>query len=290
MTRQTKRRRRTKRVKSTTKVSEMMPRSRALYNFLKDDWSEFKKVCNRRWSKFSRTLLQGSFSGSRILGSGYFGLVLSTEEKKLVVKITSDQEEGYFTKLILTDNELRFSKGLPLILDNFHIPEWGAFVILRENVKFGVDKLPKSSPLSRTLPILDEFGEKVVRIEQKVTQVLNSLQGLNRKKIQKEDFDYAYREARGLVRGQIIKSLKRIPSPNSSSKYHEAMFVIRHTLDKYGIALWDLHSLNLGRHQFDMQEFCEDYPPLDKSCILILDVGGSFGSPIMTEAIDALEV
>jgi len=280
----------TRRKKNSTKVSKMMPRSRALYSFLKDDWSEFKRVCNRRWSTFANTILQGSFTGSKVLGSGYFGLVLSTNEKKLVIKVTSDQEEGYFTKLILTDKELRFNKGLPLILDNFHIPEWGAFVILRENVKFGVDTLPKSSPLSRTLPILDSFGEKVIRIEQKVTHVLNSLQGLNQTKIQKDDFDYAYREARGLVRGQIIKSLKQLPSTKPTSKYYEAMSVIRHTLDKYGIALWDLHSLNLGRHQFDMQNFCADYPPLDKSCILILDVGGSFGSPIMIESIDSLDV
>ena len=131
----------------------MMPRSRALYNFMESDWESFCKVCNRRWSEFGSKLLDGSFSMRKVLGSGYYGIVLSVSNKKLVVKVTSDCDEGYFNMLVMEDGYLRYNPGLPFILDCFHVPEWGAYVILRENVKYGLDKLPSSSPLARSIAV-----------------------------------------------------------------------------------------------------------------------------------------
>jgi hypothetical protein len=267
----------------------MMPRSRTLYSFLTEEWEAFKTVCNRRWSHLEDDLLENTFSRRQLLGSGYFGIVISTQNKKLVVKITSDRDEGYFNQLILNDPYLQGNIGLPLVLDCFHIPEWGAHVILRENVLFGVNKLPESSPLSRAIPILDKYGEQSIRIENKIANMLSSLRDVT-DKLSKSDFTHAYREAQGLMRTEIIKALKTLPYTSESSKYYYAMDVLRHSLDKYGIALWDLHNLNLGYHQYDMSEFSENAPELDTSSILILDVGGNFGSPIMSQMIEDEEV
>jgi len=277
--------------KKYARVSQMMPRSRALVNFLKDDWSEFVKVCNRRWSQFDKRLISGNFSRSKILGSGYFGVVLSTSNTKLVIKVTSDLDEGYFNQIVLDDDYLRYNPGLPLILDCFHIPEWNAHVILRENVRYGIDRLPESSPLTRSIDILDKFGEAAMRIEGKVTNMLKSLQALNvQQALSRSDFAYAFREAQGQTRSEIVKTLKKLPTVSERSKYYYAMDVIRYSLDKYGIALWDLHEMNLGRHKYDMSTLDELAPELDKDCILILDVGGNFGSPIMAQEIDEVDI
>lgn len=277
--------------KKYARVSQMMPRSRALVNFLRDDWSEFTKICNRRWSDIGKKLVNGKFTQSKILGSGYFGVVLSTSDPKLVIKVTSDLDEGYFNQIVLTDDYLRYNPGLPLIMDCFHIPEWNAHVILRENVRYGIDRLPESSPLTRSINILDKFGESAMRIEGKVTNMLKSLQALNVKQaLNRSDFAYAFREAQGQTRSEIVKTLKKLPSVSERSKYYYAMDVIRYSLDKYGIALWDLHEMNLGRHKYDMTELDEFAPDLDKDCILILDVGGNFGSPIMAQDIDTIDM
>jgi hypothetical protein len=269
----------------------MMPRCRAIIGFLKDDWSEFRKICNRRWAKISKDLIEGRFSTSKVLGSGYFGVVISTTNKKLVIKITSDQDEGYFNKIVMSDDYLRYNPGLPLLLDCFYIPEWNAHVILRENVKYGIDNLPESSPLSRSIDILDQFGESARRIETKVTNVLKSLQSLNAKQaITRSDFAYAFREAQGQTRTEILKALKKLPDVSENSKYYFAMDVIRYSLDKYGIALWDLHDMNLGRHKFEMSNIDPLAPELNTKCILILDVGGNFGSPIMAQDIDSIDI
>lgn len=274
---------------SLKSVASMMPRSRTLFKFLDEEWDSFKEVCNRRWKGINGTLLKGGFSMSDVLGSGYFGIVISTTHKKLVVKVTSDQDEGYFNQLILNDDYLRYSPGLPFVFDCFHIPEWGAYVILRENVHFGIDTLPESSPLARSIGVLDVYGEKAIRIESRVAKMLNSLQGVQ-SNVSKSNFVYAYREAQGLMRTEIIKALKKLPNVSEGSKYFHAMDVIAHSLDKYGIALWDLHTMNLGRHRYDMSELTDEAPPLDKDCILILDVGGNFGSPIMAQMIEEIDI
>jgi len=273
------------------KVSKMMPRSRALYNFLRDDWSEFTEICNRRWAKVGKSLLKGGFSKSKVLGSGYFGVVLSTANEKLVIKVTSDHDEGYFNQIVISDPYLRNHGGLPYVFDCFYIPEWNAHVILRENVKYGIDRLPESSPLTRAIPVLDQFGESAMKIESKVARMLRSMQELNVKNaLTRSDFAYGFREAQGQTRAEITKALKKLPRVSERSKYFEAMDVIRYSLDKYGIALWDLHEMNLGRHQYDMTALAPEAPPLNKDSILILDVGGNFGSPIMAQEIDEIDI
>lgn len=279
----------TRKHKRQKSVRSMMPRSRAMYAFAADGWDALHTVCSRRWAHIEEDLLPDSFSSVELLGSGYFGIVLATTSKKLVVKITSDRDEGYFNNLILNDDDLRYNAGLPLVLDCFHIPEWGAHVILRENLRFGISKLPEASPLSRAIPILDKFGEQTIRIEARVAQMLRSLH-LVGDRLSRSDFTLAYREAQGLVRSEIIKALKTLPPASEKSKYYAAMSVIRHSLDKYGIALWDLHNLNLGHHIYDMSEYDENSPELDTECVVILDVGGNFGSPIMSQLIDEEDV
>jgi hypothetical protein len=267
----------------------MMPRSRAMYGFIEDDWDNFRQVCNRRWSKYYENLMDGSFSFRKVLGSGYYGIVLETSCKKLVVKVTSDADEGYFNMIVLEDDYLRYSPGLPFILDCFHIPEWGAYVILREDVKFGLEKLPESSPLARSINILDRYGEEAMRIESKVSTALRALD-FSGKGMTKSNFVYGFKEAQGLMRTEIIKAMKKLPNVSPNSKYFYAMEVIVHALDKYGIALWDLHELNLGKHKHDLSDIIDYAPPLDKESVLILDVGGNFGSPIMSQMIDSIDI
>ena len=130
-----------------------------------------------------------------------------------------------------------------------------------------------------------------MRIEGKITQLLKSLQNLNVKQaLSRSDFSYAFREAQGQTRTEITKALKKLPRVSENSKYFYAMDVIRYTLDKYGIALWDLHEMNLGRHRYNMTSLTAEAPPLDKDVILILDVGGNFGSPIMAQDIDNIDM
>jgi hypothetical protein len=163
------------------------------------------------------------------------------------------------------------------------------YVILRENVKFGLETLPESSPLARSIAVLDNYGEEAMRIESKVANALRALdyagEGVTRSR-----FVYGFKEAQGLMRTQIIKALKKLPSTSQKSKYFYAMEVISHTLDKYGIALWDLHELNLGKHKYDLSDVIDYAPPLDENAVLILDVGGNFGSPIMSQMIDNIDL
>jgi len=270
--------------------SKMMPRSRSVYNQLNNDWDTFSAVCNRRWSKFRKDLLSSSFSKSLVLGSGYFGVVISTENKKLVVKITSDHDEGYFNRLILSDDTLRYNPGLPYVLDCFFVPEWDAYVILRENISYGVSDLPESSPLMRAIPILDRYGDRVLKIESDTTKLLNAQTAFHNFEFRKRDFENALRDVQGEIRVEIIKTLKLLPVATETSKYFFVMEVIRHSLDKYGIALWDLHNLNLGKHKYDMKEFDKNIFELDTKCLLISDVGGNFGSPVLDSIIESVEV
>lgn len=278
-----------RRAQKSVGITSMLPRSRKLFKLVDDNWEDFKKVCNRRWAKVDSNILKGGFSKSTLLGSGYFGIVLKTSHKKLVVKVTSDSDEGYFNQLILNDPFLKGHKGLPYTFDCFHVPEWNAYVILRENVKYGLDKLPESSPLARSIAVLDSFGDRAMQIEYKVAKLLDSLYSIHDNR-QRSNFVYAYREAQGMIRSEIIKALKKLPEAGKNSKYGPSMDIVAHSLDKYGIALWDLHTDNLGRHQFDMRDLAKDAPPLDKECVLILDVGGNFGSPIMSEDIASIEI
>lgn len=271
------------------KASEMMPRSRAMFNFAKKQWSAFSRACNKRWKSIDKDLLAGEFDDSLILGSGYFGIVVKTNNKKLVLKISSDKAEGYFNQIVLKDEYLRYSPGLPFILDCFYIPDWDAYVILRENVKFGVSDLPSSSPLARAIPALDNFAESSIVIETKVAKLLQNYQSLDQR-ISRDEFNFAFKEAQGSIRSEIIKTLKKIPVPSETSRYFNSIDVITHALDKYGIALWDLHNLNLGKHIYDMTEFDSSVLPLDTKTLLILDIGGNFGSPIMSQDIDNLNI
>jgi hypothetical protein len=92
-----------KKGRHATSKRSMMPRSRAMFNFMEDDWDNFRKVCNRRWGSIYPNLMEGSLSFRNVLGSGYYGVVLKTSNKKLVVKVTSDADEGYFNMLVLED-------------------------------------------------------------------------------------------------------------------------------------------------------------------------------------------
>jgi len=272
---------------SRKKSTDMMPRSRKLLGLMEDNWSKFRKTVNKRWSKFQEgkaKLIPTKKTTGLVLGSGYFGIVMSTSDERLVFKITSDEDEGYLSELILKDPDLRCNKGLPYLFDVFRIPEWQAYVILRENVQYGLDILPDSSPLTRSIPILDQYGDRFLKIESDVVKMLNALDDIH-EELTPQDFDFALKESLGAIRIEIIKTLKRLPKTSTKSKYYYAMSVIRYILDRYGIALWDLHELNLGRHKYDMQELDENAPPLDKKAVLILDVGGNFGSPILEKLI-----
>lgn len=276
--------------KSEKKTGDsMMPRSRAMLQMVKHDWTDFRKVCNRRWKGVCKEVLPSKFSKKDILGSGYFGVVFQTNHEKLVMKVTSDPDEGYFNQLVLTDPYLRSNPGLPYVFDCFSIPEWDAYIILRENVYYGLGSLPRSSPLARAIGPLDDFGEATVRVEAKIAKMLEAAYAID-DRFTKSDFTLAFREAQGQIRSLILKTLKVLPEVSTRSKYYPSMSVIRHALDKYGIALWDLHSGNLGRHIYSMRDLAPDAPPLDKDTILILDVGGNFGSPIMTDSIEDLEI
>ena len=116
---------------SNRDYSKMMPRARTLYKYLSEDWESFCEVCNLRWEDIEPDLMTGRLTKTDVLGSGYFGIVLKTSHKKLVVKVTSDKDEGFFSELILSNPKLRESPGLPYIFDVFQIEEWDAFVILR---------------------------------------------------------------------------------------------------------------------------------------------------------------
>lgn len=271
-------------------VSKMLPRSRTLYNLLQRDWDGFSSVCVKRWSKIKKDLLAENFDKSLVLGSGYFGVVLSTNNKKLVVKVTSDHDEGYFNRLILSDEVLRYSPGLPYVIDCFFIPEWDAYVILRENINYGVPDLPESSPLMRAIPILDRYGERVLKIESDASKILQSKVEFHANSMYRRDFESALRDVQGSIRVEIIKTLKGLPQTSESSRFYFVMEVLKHSLDKYGIALWDLHNLNLGKHKFDMREFDQNIFELDTKSILISDVGGNFGSPVLDSIIESVDV
>lgn len=273
--------------KTTVSTVDMMPRSRAVMGLVQEDWSRFSRMCNRRWDTIFKDLLPSRLSKKDILGSGYFGVVIKTSNPKLVIKITTDNDEGYFNQIVLNDDTLRLNVGLPYVFDCFSVPEWDAFIILRENVRYGLTTLPKSAPLSRAIPVLDQFGSDTLSIESKVANIMNALYEIDGR-FSKSDFEYAFREAQGQIRTLIVKTLKKLPTTSESSKYFHAMQVIEHSLDKYGIALWDLHEGNLGTHQYDMSDLAPDAPPLDKTSIIILDVGGNFGTPIMTDSIDEI--
>lgn len=270
--------------------SKMMPRSRTIYNKLSRDWATFKDVCTNRWAKIRPSLMFDSFEKKHVLGSGYFGVVLETTNKKLVVKVTSDRDEGYFNRLILSDDALRYNPGLPYILDCFYIREWDAFVILRENIIYGVSDLPESSPLMRAIPILDTYGDRVLKVESDAAKLVQTHANMHKNTIGRGMFEGVLREMQGEVRMEIIRTLKLLPNTSETSRYFYVMDVIRQSLEKYGIALWDLHSLNLGKHKHDMTEFDDNVFALDSKCLLISDVGGNFGSPILDDIIESMEI
>lgn len=270
-------------------TTSMQPRPRALLKRLADVWPEFSKACNGRWAGIDENLLRTKLTKKQILGSGYFGIVFSTNNKKLVLKITTDEAEGAFSQLILEDPELRYSKGLPYILDVIKVPDLDAYVILRENVYYGNVEMPKSSPFSRAVGVLDEYGEAYRRIDLNASKTINSLHAFGGK-LTHAEFEHTIRSAQGLIRIEIIKSVKKLPTPSSRSKYRPALDMIKHSLEVYGVALWDLHPMNLGTHKYSMHEFDENIGELDKDAILVLDVGGNWGSPILDFSMETLDL
>ncbi len=266
---------------SIRKYSKMMPRTRALYRYLREEWATFCEVCNARWDHIEPDLMKGRLTESDILGSGYFGIVLKTSDKRLVVKVTSDDEEGYFSQLVIDNDVLRRSPGLPYYFDVFAIPEWNAFVILREDMTYGVFSSGKGVPsiVTKMIGTLDEYTQQVSEIDQKITDLLGSLQNLNHR-ITKADTRMALREASGLLRIEIIKTLKKLPNIGERSKYHYLGCVVRAALQLYGIALSDLHPMNLGKHKHDLSELVPDLER-PKGVVALLDVGGNFNAPLL---------
>jgi len=271
--------------KSIRKVSDMMPRTRRLYSYLKEEWSLFKEVCNARWKDIDKPILKGRFTEKDVLGSGYFGIVLKTENKKLVVKVTSDPDEASFTELILSTPDLRFSPGLPYIFDLFQIPEWDAYVILRENMHYGVPVVHTSSPIARTVQELEEYGRILNDIDHKVASLVDANFHLH-EMVSPSDTREILKEAQGLIRVEIIKTLSRLPSVSENSQYYSLIDVVRIALDRYGIALWDLHKLNLGKHKYDLSDLVPEIETPKKNTIALLDVGGNLGSPVLSQIID----
>ena len=268
----------------------LQPRPRALLSRLGSVWADLALAFNSRWARFSdQNLVKPTLSKSMLLGSGYFGLVFSTTNKKLVFKITTDPDEGAFSQLVLDDPNMRYNQGLPFILDVLKLSEIDAYVILRENVSFGNVDLPASSPFVRTIDALDAYGEEYRRIETRTVKLLNAMYNSGGKLLQQE-YELALREAQGLIRMEILKCLKRLPTAAPHSKYGPALQLIRHALSTYGVALWDLHAMNLGKHIYDMQEFDSKIQPLNKDIVLILDIGGNWGSPILDFSIEALDI
>jgi len=274
---------------SNRDYSKMMPRARTLYKYLSEDWEAFCEVCNLRWEDIEPNLMTGRLTKTDVLGSGYFGIVLKTAHKKLVVKVTSDKDEGFFSELILSNPKLRESPGLPYLFDVFQIEEWDAFVILREDMHYGVGEIPESSPILRSLPILDSYGESLSRIDGKVLKLLDGLQAVD-PEMSKRDVNLALSEARGLIQVEILKTLTKLPQPKKSSNYYSIMEVIREALNTYGIALWDLHRLNLGKHKHDMSDLVKGLPPRKKGTIALLDVGGNIGTPAIESLIDSVNL
>lgn len=265
-------------------------RPRTLLNRIGGAWSDLALALNTRWARFSNTnLVKPALTKSMLLGSGYFGVVFATTNKKLVFKITTDPDEGAFSQLIIEDPTMRYNQGLPFILDVFKLPDIDAYVILRENVSFGNVDLPASSPFVRAVSALDSYGEEYRRIEARTVKLLNAMYNSGGRLLHQE-YELALREAQGLVRMEILKCLKRLPTTNPQSKYAPALELIRHALFTYGVALWDLHAMNLGKHIYDMREFDSKLQPLDKDVVLILDIGGNWGSPMLDFSIDAIEL
>ena len=65
-------------------VASMMPRTRTLFNFLDEEWSTFKEVCNKRWKTVEPNLLSGGFTLSDVLGSGYLVLFYQHQIRNLL--------------------------------------------------------------------------------------------------------------------------------------------------------------------------------------------------------------
>lgn len=268
----------------------LQPRPRALLQRISTIWGDLCLALNSRWARFSdQNLVKPNLTKASILGSGYFGIVFSTTNKKLVFKVTTDPDEGAFSQLILGDPLMRYNQGLPFVLDVIKLSELEAYVILRENVSFGNVDLPASSPFIRTVDALDIYGAEYRRIENKTVKLLNAMYNSGGRLLQQE-YELALREAQGLIRMEILKCLKRIPTPPEHSKYNPAIQLIRYALSTYGVALWDLHGMNLGKHLYDMREFDPKVLPLDKDVILILDIGGNWGSPILDFTIETLDI
>lgn len=273
---------------SIRKYSKMMPRTRALYRYMKEEWPTFCEVCNNRWDGIVPDLMKGRLTEADVLGSGYFGIVLKTSDKRLVVKVTSDNEEGYFSQLVMDNEELRRSQGLPYYFDVFAIPEWDAFVILREDMTYGVYENGSSAspkPILRMIDSLDEYTDRVLKVDKQIAGLLRSLQEIDGYRISDGDTRLALREASGLIRVEVIKTLSKFPKISENSKYYCLSEVVRTALETYGIALSDLHPMNLGKHKHDISELVPDLPKRSKSMIALLDVGGNFGAPILDKLI-----
>jgi len=278
-----------RRNKSTLKKT-LQPRPRALLTRLQPIWSDLVVALNSRWAKFSdQNLVKPNLTKANLLGSGYFGLVFSTSNKKLVFKITTDPDEGAFSQLILSDPFMRYNQGLPFIFDVFKLTELDSYIILRENVSFGNVDMPSSSPFIRTIDALDTYGFEYKKIESQTVKLLNAMYASGGRLLPQE-YELALREAQGLIRMEILKCLKRLPNTSPNSKYAPSIQLIKYALSTYGVALWDLHAMNLGKHIYDMREFDSKIPPLDKDIILILDIGGNWGSPILDFSIDTLDI
>jgi len=265
-----------------------MPRTRALYRYLNEEWSTFCEVCNSRWDGIAPDLMKGRLTESDVLGSGYFGIVLKTSDKRLVVKVTSDDEEGYFSQLVIDNPALRDSEGLPYYFDVFAIPEWNAFVILREDMTYGVfENDGKASPrlVSRMIERLDEFTDRVLQVDKQIAGLLRSLQEIDSYRLSDGDVRMALREASGLIRIEVIKTISKFPKVSQSSKYFDLSQVVLKALETYGIALSDLHPMNLGRHKHDISDLVPHLPKRSKSTVALLDVGGNFGAPILDKLI-----
>jgi hypothetical protein len=187
--------------------------------------------------------LEGIAPIDDMLGCGLMGCVLPLNTENFVLKISGDITEGPIVSLIMQDSELRDHPGTVSYLAIWQIEddEGPIYIILRE----AIEPLSKKQKKTKPAKTLDAYQKTSRKTYNKKTQTKFA------EKIYPERIPKLRQELKKYIitRKNIIDKLYKIPETKEIADF------IRAIQTKYKFMLADVHSDNVGKKTFDLDNY-----------------------------------
>lgn len=264
------------------------------YEYLRKNWVYIRNAVMDILSDSSfkkkdeiKIMLPERFSESLVLGEGMWGIVLKLKNEKIIAKVSSDLLELSLIDVILktrdsdSDFDLSADPGIPYIAGLRLFNDLNGIVV-REDLDMTHITLSASSVITRSVEcLIKHYVTPLSTDEMVLSDIIHENQDTSLR-----DVAFAHSILKGNALKYSRKTIANMPAINKNSKSFHVVCFIKKILQRYSIALIDLHSQNLARLKHDLSDiFGIKRNESDFKKYVISDLGLAYDTPIM--AIDS---